>query len=94
MSVELISASAGILISLILEFVPGVSPWYTKFSAQQKRLGVLVALFVVVAGAYGLSCAGVFGFFACNSDGGWEALTAFIAALVANQSAHLVLKKA
>jgi hypothetical protein len=93
MSEELISASAGILISLILEFVPGVATWYAKFSAQQKRLVVLVALFAVVGGAYGLSCVGVLGFFACSGAGAWEALAAFIAALVANQSAHLVLKK-
>ena len=94
MSVELISASAGILISLILDFVPGVQTWYAKFPAHKKRLGVLVALFVVVGGAYGLSCAGLLGFFACSGVGAWEALSAFIAALVANQSVHLVLKKA
>ncbi|MBE9479819.1 MAG: hypothetical protein IMY80_07620 [Chloroflexi bacterium] len=93
MTVELISAIAGILISLILEFVPGVEGWYNKFSKQQKRLVMLVALFVVVGGAFGLSCANLIAIFACTTFGVWQAVMAFIAALVANQSVHLVLKK-
>ena len=93
MSVELISAIAGILISLILEFVPGVEGWYNKFTPQQKRLVMLVALFIVVGGAFGLSCAGLLAIFVCSVAGAWQAVMAFIAALVANQSVHLVLKK-
>ena len=93
MSVELISAIAGILISLILEFVPGVEAWYHKFAPQQKRLVMLVALFVVVGSAFGLSCAGLLAIFVCTGAGAWEAVMAFIAALVANQSVHLIIKK-
>ena len=53
MSVDLISAIAGILISLAFEFVPGVEGWYGKLSEQYKRLFMVGALFVVVGGAFG-----------------------------------------
>ena len=93
MSVDLISAIAGILISLAFEFVPGVEGWYGKLSEQYKRLFMVGALFVVVGGAFGLSCANLLAFFPCTGAGAWLAVQAFIAALVANQSVHLVLKK-
>ena len=93
MSVELISALAGIVLSLLMEFVPGFKDWYDKQSEQYKRLFMVAALFVVVAGAFGLSCAGLLGLFPCTGMGVWLAVQAFIAALVANQSVHLVLKK-
>ena len=93
MSVELISMLAGIVISLALEFIPGVEGWYNKFSPQQKRLVMLGALFLVVGGAFGLSCANLIAIFVCSTAGAWEAVVAFIAALVANQSVPLVLKK-
>ena len=93
MSIELISALAGMVISLALEFIPGLEGWYAKFDPQQKRLVMLVALVLVVGGAFGLSCAGLVTAFVCNWFGAWQAVMAFIAALVANQSVHLVLKK-
>jgi len=93
MSVELISVLAGIIISLALEFIPGLEGWYAKFSPQQKRLVMLGALVLVVGGAFGLSCANLLAVFVCSTVGAWGAVVAFVAALVANQSVHLVLKK-
>ena len=93
MSVELISALAGMVLSIALEFIPGLEKWYAKFNPQEKRLVMLIALLLVVGGAFGLSCAGLFAAFACSWPGAWEAVMAFIAALVANQSVHFVLKK-
>ena len=93
MEVSAISAIAGILISLVLEFIPGVEGWYAKFTPQQKRLVMLGSLFLVVAGAFGLSCANLLEAFACSGDGAWTAVLAFVAALVANQSVHLLLKR-
>ena len=93
MSVELISAIAGIILSLLMEFIPGFKAWYDKFDPQYKRLFMLGALFVVVAGAFGLSCAGLLAIFPCTVSGAWLAVQALIAAVVANQSVHLVLKR-
>lgn len=93
MSVELISAIAGIILSLAFEFIPGFEKWYGGQSEQYKRLFMVAALVLVVGGAYGLSCAGLIAMFPCTGAGAWLAVQAFIAALVANQSVHLVLKK-
>jgi len=93
MSVELISAIAGIILSLIFEFVPGFEKWYGGLDQQYKRLFMVGALFVVVGGAFGLSCAGLLAAFPCTGAGAWLAVQAFIAALVANQTVHLVFKK-
>ena len=93
MEVSAISAIAGILVSLVLEFIPGVEGWYAKFTPQEKRLVMLGSLFLVVAGAFGLSCANLVEAFACSGAGAWTAVLAFVAALVANQSVHLLLKK-
>ena len=93
MSVELISAIAGIILSLAFEFIPGFEKWYGGQSEQYKRLFMVAALLLVVGGAFGLSCAGLLGLFPCTGAGAWLAVQAFIAALVANQSVHLVLKK-
>ena len=93
MSASAISAIAGIIISLALEFIPGLDAWYAKFTPQQKRLVMLISLAVVVGGAFGLSCTNLMAVFACTVAGGWSAVMAFIAALVANQSVHLIIKK-
>jgi hypothetical protein len=93
MSVELISAIAGIILSLAFEFIPGFEGWYGQFDVQKKRLFMVAALLLVVGGAYGLSCANLLTFFPCTLSGAWLAVQAFIAALVANQAVHLVLKK-
>lgn len=94
MSVELVSAIAGIVLSLAFEFIPGFEKWYGAQSEQYKRLFMVAALVIVVGGAYGLSCAGLLALFPCTGEGAWLAVQAFIAALVANQSVHLVIKKA
>jgi hypothetical protein len=93
MTPELITAIAGILLSLLFEFVPGFESWYGKFSKQQKRLFMVGALFLVVGGAFALSCLGIFAYFVCSGAGAWTALQAFILALIANQTVHLVFKK-
>lgn len=93
MTVELISALAGILISLAFEFIPGVEGWYNGLPKQYKRLFMVGALALVVGGAFGLSCANLLALFPCTGAGAWLAVQAFVAALVANQSVHLVLKK-
>jgi len=93
MTVELISAIAGIVLSLAFEFVPGFDKWYDALGPQVKRLFMVATLVVVVGGAFGLSCAGLVALFPCTVAGGWIAVQAFIAALVANQTVHLVFKK-
>ncbi len=91
-AVEL-SAIAGVVLSLVLEYVPGVAGWYGKLEATKKRLTVLGLLFVTAGVAYGLSCVAVLDKFVCSGGGAWEAFLVFIAAVVANQAIHLVVKR-
>ena len=93
MTVELISAIAGIILSLAFEFIPGFEKWYGALEPQVKRLFMVAALILVVGGAYGLSCSSLLAIFPCTVAGAWLAVQAFIAALVANQAVHLVFKR-
>jgi hypothetical protein len=97
MSAEMISASAGILLSLVFAYIPGLSNWYKALDGTYKRLVMLAALALVVGGMMGLSCLGVSlpgGVKpACSQAGLLEMLEAFIAALIANQAAYLISPK-
>lgn len=93
MTPEQISAIAGVILSLAFEFIPGLSDWYNAQEDTSQRLIMLLALLFTVAGAFGLSCAGQLDTFTCDAAGGWDALAAFVAALVANQATYLITPK-
>ena len=94
MSPEQIAAVAGVIISLLLEYLPWFSKWYNNLEDNMQRLIVLGAGFVVVGGAFGLGCAGLLGsYWLCTTAGAWEAVLAFIAYLMASQATYLVLPK-
>ena len=92
----LLSAIAGVLLSLLASYLPGFSAWFDRLEAIQKRLvmlGLLAASAVAIAG---LSCAGLGEALglpaACDRSSGLLAVQAFLLALVANQSAYLITK--
>ena len=58
MSSEVLSATAGVLLSLAFSYVPGLSGWFASLEGTHKRLVMLAALVIVSAGAFALSCAG------------------------------------
>jgi hypothetical protein len=93
MSVEQISAVSGLVLSLIFEYVPGISALYDKLDKTAKQLVMLALLALVVVAAFLLSCFGPFKYFTCDSAGIWSAINAFIAALVANQATHRIAPK-
>ena len=98
---ELLSAIAGILLSLLASYLPGFSAWFDRLEAIHKRLvmlGLLAASAVAIAG---LSCAGLGEIVglrspglpaACDRNSLLLTAQAFILALVANQSAYLITK--
>ncbi len=94
MTAEIIASIAGILLSLVFSFVPGLKQWYDSQTPQAKSLVMLGALVVVSAGAFGLSCAGWFDVpITCDQAGAEQLVGAFILALMANQSTYLVTRK-
>ena len=94
MTVELIVAIVGVIVSLCLEYIPKFSDWYNALPNTTQRLIALGIGFGVVAGAFGLGCANlIVPYWPCNAAGGWLAVSAFIAYMVANQVTYLVLPK-
>jgi hypothetical protein len=97
MTPDLLAALAAILISLLAAYLPGFGPWYARLPGTHKRLFMLAALAGAAAGSLALGCA--FPSTAqssavrltCDRNGLLQAGEAFIAALVANQGAYLLL---
>jgi hypothetical protein len=89
---QLIAIGAAVL-SLLMEYVPPFSGWYEKLSPSYKRLFMASLLFVVVGGAFGLSCASLLAVFACSWAGVWAAFQLWAIAIAINQGIHLVFKK-
>lgn len=87
-----LSATAGLLLSLLFSYVPKLSDWYAGKDAQTKALIMAGLLLVVAGGAYGLSCAGWGNYFECTEAGLQTAVSVFISALVANQATYGLTK--
>ena len=92
MDAEFLAGAAGLALSLLFSYVPGLSDWFDTLDGIYKRLlmGTLIAL--VGAGAFGLSCAGLYAGVTCDQDGAVTAIKAVFAALVVNQSAYSLTK--
>ena len=88
MSAEQLAAIAGVVLSLVFSYIPGISDWYSGLESTQKRL-VMAALLLAVAGAaFGLSCGNVWVTVTCDKAGVIGLVNALIAALVANQATY------
>lgn len=94
MTAELLSAIAGILLSLAFSYIPGISDWFDQLDPTRKRLVMASLLFVTALGTFGLSCAGLIDATSCTQAGAWSLVNAFVAALVANQATYLITPKA
>lgn len=93
MTADLISSVAGIVLSLLFSYLPGLSAWYGGLVGDKKRLIMLGMLALVAGGMYALDCGGllvkitpdVAGM--CSAADGWvDVLRAFVAAMIANQA--------
>ena len=88
MTSELLSAVAGVLLSLAFSYIPGLSGKFASLPSTTKRL-IMGGLLLVVAGAsFGLSCAGVLDAVACDKPGAMGLVANLIMAIMANQSAY------
>lgn len=85
-----LAAVAGILLSLVFSYIPGVHAWYVALESRSQSLVMLAALAVVTAGVYGLSCAGWSSAVTCDSGGVKALVSTFVAALVANQATYVI----
>lgn len=91
MTQEQLTSIAAILLSLVFAYVPGIKTWYDTKDAPIKALIMAGMLLVVVAGVFGLACAG-FTFAAlsvsCTKADALALVQLYILALVANQASY------
>lgn len=89
-----ISAIAAALLSLGMEYIPGIAPRYAALTETQKKLTMLILLVVTSGALFGLSCADVLGYVECTAQGGYELVGQILVALGVNQGVHKLTKRA
>jgi len=98
MTAELLSSLVAILLSILASYLPGFSGWYDPLSPNAKRLIMLGLLSVTSAASFAIACAGYgdqIGIaILCSEEGAITLLKAFIAAVIANQSAYAISPRA
>lgn len=90
MTPESIAATAALILSLALAYLPFVNAWYTPLPNAQKVTVTGLLLVLVTAGTLLYKCQGAV---TCISTDWPLALSTLIAALVANQGAYVLLVK-
>lgn len=90
MSSELIVGVAAVILSLLFEYLPGLSTWYNALVDAKQKLIMLGLMALVAVGAFALSCLGRYDFVTCDVPGAWAMLEYFILAVIANQTAHRI----
>ena len=87
---DMLAAFAGVVLSLLFSYVPGMNVWFAGLTGQVKRL-IMLALLALVAGAiFGLGCAGIVSAGAtCDNAGVVQIVWLFVLAMIGNQSMYL-----
>ena len=93
-----IAVFAGVLLSLVLSYTPGLAPKFDALENTHKRLWVLGILFVAAIVLFGAGCAGIDlpGIAVkatCDQAGAVGLINLFVAAVVGNQAAYLIAPK-
>jgi hypothetical protein len=85
-----LGAYAGIVLSLVIAYFPGVREWYDAKTGPVKAqiMGGLLVLVALVV--FGLSCANLYPLVACSVDGAKELVGILVAALIANQATFVL----
>ena len=100
MTSDLLSSVAGVVLSLLFSYLPGLSGWYGGLGGDKKRLIMLGMLALVAGGMYALDCGGLLVKLApdvagmCSAADGWvQVVRAFVLAMIANQAAFTISPK-
>jgi hypothetical protein len=94
MTADGLALYAGVVLSLLFSYVPGLNTWFAGLEAIYKRL-IMLGLLLLTAGViYGIACLGWGGWFGlaltCDKKGLVELVQAFILAMIANQAAYQI----
>jgi len=97
MTAENLAAICGVVLSLVFNYVPGISGKWGVLMPEYKRLIMLIMLVVVAGVVFGLACSGWGADFGvtvvCGKAGFVGLLQALIYAVMANQTAYQITKK-
>jgi hypothetical protein len=93
MTAETLSVAAGVILSLLFSYMPGLSEAFAQLGATEKRFVMLALLAVVTVGVFMLSCANIIPAVECTQVGAVGLFEAFIMALVANQATFAISPK-
>lgn len=90
-SSELIVSIAGIVLSLLFSYIPGLRTWFAALVTETKQL-IMLGLLVLVTGAiYALGCYGVLDTgIECGKAGVIALVQMLILGVVSNQAAYLI----
>ncbi len=91
----LLAGAAGALLSVVFSYLPGLSTWYAALPSGTKRLVMLLALLVVSAALFVLSCSGIESPLSvvCSKAGAVQLALTFAFAAYANQTAYPLTKR-
>lgn len=87
---EVLSAIAGIILSLALSYIPGLRDWFQALPSDTKRAIVGALLVVVTVGIFLAGCAGWIQGVGCDQDRALDLVGMLISALVANQAIYSI----
>jgi len=90
MSSQLLAGIAGIVLSLLFEYLPGLHDWYNALVDTKQKLVMLAALLLSAAGVFALACIGRYDLVTCDVAGVWMLLEYFVLAVIANQATYLI----
>lgn len=93
MTPDLLSALAGILLSLGLSYLPGVRERYEALTPDLKRAWAALGIVGIGAGVAALSCAQLADWIICDRPGLMGLASNIVWALIANQSVFLLSPK-
>ena len=82
---------AGVILSLLFGYAPGLRPWYEALEATRKALVMAGLLLLAVVVIYLASCYTPYATgITCDEAGVWQLVRLFMDALIANQATYLM----
>ena len=93
MTGDQLGTTAGVVLGLVFEYLPGLAKWYQEQEDNVQRLILLGAMALVTLTIFGMGCAGLSETFACTKEGAFEALKVFVSGIISSQAAYLVLPR-
>lgn len=91
LSSEMIVGVAGMALSVLFSYVPGLRGWYASLQTEYKQLIMLGLVVLTTASIFALDCYGVISTTAsCDKDGIISLVWMLVLGLTSNQAAYLI----